>query len=181
MKSATAKRYAKALIEVGREEKEYARYGKELRTAMAVFAGSPELYKVLLNPMYRVEERRALVGDLAKSLELSGAVTRFLEILVDARKIRLLEEIGAAYSRLEDELSGRLRAVVESPAELDAAAVEEIRKRLGEATGKEVVLELSVDASLIGGLVVRIDNTILDGSVRTQLDLMRERILGGAA
>ncbi len=179
MKNATSRRFAKALIEVGREDNAYQEYGRQLRTAMAVFSGAPELYKVLLNPMFRASERYGLITKVAESLKLSTPVTRFLNILMETRNIRLLDDIVEAYSRLEDELSGRIRASVESPAELAPALLEEIKKKLGEATGREVLVSFEKNPALLGGLVIRLDNTILDGSLKTQLELMKEKILEG--
>lgn len=179
MKSATSRRFAKALIEVGQEDGAYQDYGKQLRTALAVFTGAPELYKVLLNPMHKIEERQGLIDKLSESLSLSPSVGRFLKILVNTRNVKRLEDISAAYSRLEDELAGRIRATVESPVDLPPELAEEIRKKLGEARGREVLVSFSKNPALIGGLVIKLDNTILDGSLKTQLELMKEKILEG--
>jgi len=179
MKSATSRRFAKALIEVGHEDGAYQDYGKQIRTALAVFTGAPELYKVLLNPMHKIEERQGLIDKLSESLKLSPSVGRFLKILVNTRNIRRLEEICEAYARLEDELAGRIRATVESPVDLPAELADEIKKKLGEASGREVLVSFKKNPALIGGLVIKLDNTILDGSLKTQLELMKEKILEG--
>src|SRR3972149_6552895 len=156
MKSSASKRFAKALIEIGREEGAWDRYGKELRSVVAMFRGNPELEKGLLKP-----------------------ISKFFSILVQTRNIRFLDDISEAYSRFEDELAGRIRASVEAPTELDGAIVDDIRKRLGELTGKELILTCSSNPALLGGLVLKIENTILDGSLKTQLELMKEKILEG--
>ncbi|MBI1912513.1 MAG: ATP synthase F1 subunit delta [Deltaproteobacteria bacterium] len=180
MKSSTvARRFAKALIEIGIEEKAYENYGKELNTALVIFSSHPELYKTLINPMYKIEARRGLMEQISASNKFSAHVAKFLNLLVETRSIRLLENIVDAYSRLEDELAGRVRATIESPAELGASLIEEIKTKISSATGKEVVISHQVNAGLLGGLVIRIDNTILDGSLKTQLNLMKEKILEG--
>ena len=179
MKSSASKRFAKALIEVGKEEGAWDRYGKELRTVIAVFRGNPELEKALLNPMYKLEERKALMDSVAASTGLSAHVAKFLDILVETRNIRFIEDIAEAYSRFEDAIAGRIRATVESPAELSQALAEEIRTKLSATTAQEVILTCKYNPELLGGLVLRIDNTILDGSLKTQLELMKEKILEG--
>lgn len=179
MKSSSARRFAKALIGVAKEENKVDAYGKELRSVVAVFKGNEELYKVLLNPMYKIEERRSLVGAVSGSLKLSEYVGRFIAILVETRNIRLLDAVAEAYSRLEDELSGRIRAVVEAPTEPDAALLDEIRQKISSVAGKEVLISFKENKALLGGLIVRMDNTILDGSLKTQLELMKEKILEG--
>src|SRR3989304_7886068 len=179
MKSSVAKRFAKAIIEIGMEEKAYEAYGKELRSVLAVFKGNPGLVKILLNPMYKLEERKGLINKVSASVGLSPYVTRLMAILVETRNISFLEEVVEAYSRLEDGLAGRLRASVEAPIELEGALVDEIRAKLGSLTGKEGILTYRHNPSLLGGLVLRIDNTILDGSLKTQLELMRGKIIEG--
>lgn len=179
MKSSVAKRFAKAIIEIGVEEKAYEAYGKELRSVLAVFKGNPDLVKILLNPMYKLEERKGLIDKVSASVGLSPNVARLMGILVETRNISFLEEVVEAYSRLEDGLAGRLRATVEAPLELEGALVNEIKAKLGSLTGKEVILTYRHNPSLLGGLVLRIDNTILDGSLKTQLELMREKIIEG--
>ncbi|MDO8427057.1 MAG: ATP synthase F1 subunit delta [Deltaproteobacteria bacterium] len=179
MKSSRARRFAKALIEIAREDKAHAEYGRELRTALAIFKGTPELYKALLNPMYRIEERLSIMELVSGSLKLSPHVAKFLNVLVQTRNIRILEEVSSAYSRLEDELSGRLRVILESPDALDNSLLEEIKKKLSASTGKEIAVSYRNNPALIGGLVIKIDNTILDGSLKTQLQLMKEKILEG--
>ena len=179
MKSSAAKRFAKALIEIGTEEKAFEAYGKELRSVLAVFKGNPDLEKVLLNPMYKLEERKSLIEKVSASLGLSPYVAKFMTILVDTRNIRFLDEVVEAYSRMEDGLSGRLRASIEAPMELPEALVDEIRSKLKGLTGKEVILTYKNNPALLGGLVLRIDNTILDGSLKTQLEMMKEKTIEG--
>lgn len=179
MKSATAKRFAKALLEVGKENGAHQDYGRQLRTAVAVFESTEGLYKVLLNPMYGIEQRHGLIAKLAESTKFPPAVARFLNILVDTRNIRLLNDIAEAYSQLEDDLSGRVRATVESPMELPPALLDELKKKLSETTGKEVLVSYTLNPAIIGGLVIKLNNTILDGSLKTQLELMKEKILEG--
>lgn len=179
MKSSASKRFAKALIEVGKEENSWDRYGKELRSVLAIFGGNPEIEKALLNPMYKLEDRLSLVEGVAASAGLSAEVAKFLGILVRTRNLRFLDEVVAAYSAYEDELAGRIRASVDAPTELPPPLVEEIRKKLSSLTGKDVVLTCNYNPLLLGGLVLKIGNTILDGSLKTQLELMKEKILEG--
>ncbi|MBI5237666.1 MAG: ATP synthase F1 subunit delta [Deltaproteobacteria bacterium] len=179
--STIAKRFAKALMEAGIEDNARAKYAQELSTAAGVFKGSPELYKILLNRMYRLEERNNLMDKISGGLNLSPAVARFLNILVKTRRIELLEAVIEAFARLEDSFYGRVRAIVETPFDLSQQVMDEIRDGLGRLTGKEVLLKPVKNPSLIGGIVIRMDDTIMDGSLKTQLEMMREKIMEGAA
>lgn len=178
-KSAVAKRYAKALIELGQEEKRYKEIGAELRAIAEVFAANPELKRFALNPMYKLEERQGLVKKVVDALKTSETVKRFLAILTETRDIGIIEDISAAYSVLEDELSGKIKVKVESATELDNSRIQEIGKKLSQLTNKEVMLTVEKNPALIGGLVFKIGNTILDGSVKTQLERVKEKIIQG--
>lgn len=181
-KGALARRYANALIDLATEEKAEAvgYFGKELRDLLAVFKGSPVLYKVLLNPMYPLEERLALSVKVSVAVGASEIIKRFFSLLVEARNVKLLEDVTAAYAKREDELAGRLRATVEAPSKLDKKLLQAIKERLESETKKEVVLGFKENPALIGGVVIRLGNTVFEGSVRAQLEKMREALTTGA-
>jgi F-type H+-transporting ATPase subunit delta len=178
-KTALARRYARALISVGREEDAYERFGNDLSGLVGVFKSNPELYKVLLNPMYKLEARKGLTDNITTKLGAAEEVKRFLAILVESRNVTLLEEISEAYSGMEDELSGRLRVTVEAPEEVDKGLAGAIKKRLEDETKKEVILSFVKNPELIGGVVLKIGNTVVDGSLRAQLERVSEKILQG--
>ncbi|MBI5970481.1 MAG: ATP synthase F1 subunit delta [Deltaproteobacteria bacterium] len=181
MSKSSARRYAKALLDVGKETSSHVQFGHEIRDAAAVFKVTPELYHALLNLMYKTEERFALMDKVSSAVKLSQPVARFLGGLVSSRNIRLLDDIVAAYGKLEDEAAGRLRAVVESPVELSGGILDVIKEKLRASAGKDVALAFRLRPELIGGLVINIENTVFDGSIRTQLELMKEKIIQGAA
>ncbi|MBI5286394.1 MAG: ATP synthase F1 subunit delta [Deltaproteobacteria bacterium] len=175
-KTYIARRYARALIEIGKEEKRVKEIGRELRDLKATFSGSPELYKVLLNPLYKMEERKGIVERVCENLDVSPDVKRFISLLVENRHIKVLDNICDAYFMMEDELEGRIRAKVEAPEVLDDTLIAVIRERLQGMTGKEVILSVDKNLALIGGLVVKVGNLILDGSIKGQLEKMRTRL-----
>ncbi|MEE8573865.1 MAG: ATP synthase F1 subunit delta [Thermodesulfobacteriota bacterium] len=178
-KTALARRYAKALIEIGVEENCYEKFGTELRDAFAVFKGYPELMKVLLNPMFKVEERVELVSGVTEKLGQSGFVKKFFVILVDTGNINLLDDICEAYFAMEDEIAGRIRVTVVSPTEASDELLDGIKEKLISETGKKVILTQEKDPNIIGGFVINIGNTMIDASLKTQLERMREKTLEG--
>lgn len=92
----------------------------------------------------------------------------------------MIKGISSAHSKIEDELAGKIKVNIETAVELDEGCLKEIRKRLQEITGKEIILSVEKNSALIGGLVFRIGNTILDGSIKTQLEKVKEKIIQGA-
>ena len=177
MKKTAAKRYAKTLIKLRQEENRYKEIGMELRDISTVFAANPELKRFALNPIYKLEDRHGLIKKVGDVLEISDTVKRFLAILTKTGGIGIIEEISAAYSILEDELLGRIKVKVESATELDNSHIREINKKLRQLTSKEIILTVEKNPALIGGLVFRIGNTILDGSIKTQLGRVKEKII----
>jgi F-type H+-transporting ATPase subunit delta len=107
----------------------------------------------------------------------SPIVQRFALLLLERGRIVLLTSLARAYRELADAHAGRVRAVVTSAAPLAPADLERVRKSLERRTKKTVMLEAEVDPNLIGGLVARVGDLVLDGSVRTQLDTLREKLL----
>lgn len=179
-KAAIAKRYASALIAIGKVDLLHEKYGSELAKVEAIFAAEPSLYKILLNPMHKTEVRLGLLEKVCEAAGITETVKRFMEILVEKRGIRLLHEVNAAYSKMEDELSGRLRVEVQAPAPLTDAILGSIKDKLASETKKEAIVSFSASPELIGGMVIKIGNTILDGSVKTQLEKAKEKLLEGA-
>ncbi|VAV84191.1 hypothetical protein MNBD_DELTA01-809 [hydrothermal vent metagenome] len=179
-KAGAARKYAKALIDVAVEENAAPQYGKELCSVVEAMSVGDELGKVLLNPMYTLEERQAVGDGLCDKLGLSNALKNFLRILVERRCVGLLSDIGTAYSRFEDDIAGRVRAEVQAPTELTEATLGDVRDKLKAETGKDVILTFKQVPGLIGGFVVRMDNLILDGSIKAQLESMKEKLLEGA-
>ncbi len=177
--TATARKLAKALMDVGIPAQEAGKYGEDLLAIEAVFRNNDGLARALLNPMNKLDQRLALMDEICRRLKTNRAVAKFMDILVETRNIRLIREIAEAYTRLDDERTGRLRATIEAPERLSEDVLSAIRTRLTEITGKDILLGFTQDPSLIGGLVVRLDNTVIDGSIRTQLELLRERLSEG--
>lgn len=180
MKSAEhAKRFARSLLEIGIEETLAERFLSDLENFTEVLESNQDFSVFLLNPMYSLEERRSLLEKVGAEIGSTTAVVKFMWVVVSTRSVKLLGDIVAAYTKLLDEKAGRLRAVVESPFDLDASTLSEIEGKLSEATGKEVVVTAEKREELIGGLVVRLDNLMIDGSLMTQLEQMKDKILGG--
>ncbi len=180
-KAAIARRFAKALLDVNPEVKAAEGYLKELGVLAGVFSDNPELYSVLYTPMHTVAVRVGLMEKVSKATEVSSAVAGFMKVLVQTRSIRLLDDIVCAYSGLLDVMAGRLRATVEATGELTGDVLGEIKSKLDAMTGKDVVVTAIINEELIGGLIIRMENTIMDGSLNTQLDLLKEKILEGVA
>lgn len=111
--------------------------------------------------------------------ELSVVMKSFLMLLFDKGRITFLRDIASYYKDLADELKGIVKASITSATQLSSEAVEKIRDAFSRKVGKTIVLNVEQDPSLIGGVVTKIGDLVLDGSVKTQLINMRETLKKG--
>jgi F-type H+-transporting ATPase subunit delta len=172
-----SRRYARALFQIGVDAGTFEALGQELADLAEMFAGSPELRQTLENPVFKPSEKRAILEKLLPRVAPSRTVQSFALLLLERNRIVALPAIARAYRELSDAHSGRVRATVTSAEALSPADLERVRRALEQRTSKKVMLEAKVDPSLIGGLVARVGDLVLDGSVRTQLATLREKLL----
>ena len=174
-----ARRYAKALMLIGKEDGQAEAYRKEMESLSELLERENELERVISNPLYDVVRRRRVLEIVIEKLDLSKVMTSFLMLLFDKGRISFLEIINDYYQRLADELKGVARAELISASALSTGTVEKIRKSLSDMTGKDVTLDIKQDPSIIGGVVTRIGDLVLDGSIKTQLLNMKESLKRG--
>lgn len=174
--SSVARRYARALLSLGLEEGRFEPYGDELEAVLQAMRGSRELDALIASPGYSHPQRQAAVDVVAGALQLSPVVVNFLRLLVDRERGADLPAVARAYRAMVDQQVGRVRATVTAARPLSDGELERLREAIGKMTGRSIVLESKTDPSLIGGVVTQVGPTMLDGSLRTQLERMREEL-----
>ena len=180
MKSLTiAKRYAKALVEIGKEDGKLEKYGQELAAMVALLDQAPELDSVLANPAIDSDSRQKVLGAVLAKAELSPMVNNFLRLLMERKRINEIRNIDLVYSRLTDEVKGITRAEVFSATPLNDEDQTRLKSVLQKMAGTEVQIEVKQEANLIGGVVARIGDLVLDGSVKTQLESLKDSLRRG--
>jgi F-type H+-transporting ATPase subunit delta len=174
IRSRVAKRYAKALLSLGLEDGKYQQYGNELGAFSGFFATNQEFREVIANPAFAVEDRRRILNIILDKGSYSNIVKNFLNLLLDKNRIDAIPEISSYYESLIDEVAQIARVEVVTPRPLREDARQRLEKALEEMTSKKIRMEISEDQSLIGGIVVKIGDLILDGSIKAQLDGLKE-------
>jgi F-type H+-transporting ATPase subunit delta len=172
-----ARRYAKALLQIGIERQTYDALGRELERAGDTLKGSPELRNALENPVFSLDKRRLVLDDVSRRLALSKTVRNFVMLLLDKGRIAALPDIARVYRTLVDAHAGRVRATVTSARPLDPMLETRLKTALERQSGKVVILEKKEDPSIVGGLVTQLGDMVYDGSVRTQLQQLRDELL----
>lgn len=176
--ASVALRYAKALADVVLAKHQAGLIQAELQSFSALLFESRELLNVLTNPAVAVEEKRRLLRAIGQRAGYSITTQNFLSVLADHHRLNMYGDILSAVQR---ELDGRLG--IESVQVTTAAPLTEEQKkvladRLRDFTKKEVRLQFQTDPRLIGGLVAKIGSTIYDGSIREQLQQVRQQLSG---
>jgi F-type H+-transporting ATPase subunit delta len=174
-----ARRYAKALMNIGLEDGNYDAYGEELDTFTALFQGAEQLREVLSNPAFGILRRQAIIKEIGEKIRLSPLTINFLHLLVDKNRMRYLPDIASLYRELADEAAGRARVHLLTAHELSKKKLKELTAGLQGLVGKQVIMEVETDSSLIGGVVARIGGMVYDGSVKTQLERLKETLAKG--
>ena len=176
---AIARRYAKALLIIGEEDGRAEAYRNELDGVARLLSEHKALETAMTNPLYDVESRRNVLATTIQKLNLSELMRSFLLLLFDKGRIGFIDSINTYYHKLADELKGIARAELVSASPLSDASVDKIKKSLADMTGKDIVLNISQDSGLIGGVVAKIGDLVLDGSIKTQLMNMKESLKRG--
>lgn len=176
---AVSRRYAKALILIGQEDGQAELYNEELEAVVSLFDSQEGFEAALTNPLFNKNDRKNVLEAVLKAAGLSTVMNSFLILLFDKGRIKFLRDIAAYYRDMADELKGIVKASITSATQLSSDTVEKIREALSKKVGKTVVLNVAQDPNLIGGIVTKIGDLVLDGSVRTQLINMRETLKKG--
>jgi F-type H+-transporting ATPase subunit delta len=170
------RRYADAAFEIGLRDGTVETWRKELDAAAGTLTAG-ELEGILANPAIPLDQRVSVAEQVFASL--SGPVRNLVLLLVRRNRIGQLPRVAAEFRRLDDRRNGLTHATATSAAPLGAGEVRTITARLEELTGGRIALETDVDPSLLGGLVVRVGDRLIDGSVRGRLERLRGQLSAG--
>jgi len=169
-----SRRYARALLDIGVESKKYEAMGREVRALADTFLASPELGAALSNPAFTRDERKKVLQALFQRLATSQIVRNFTLLLLDRDRVAVLPDIARELDAMIDDKAGRVSATVVSATRLTPMQLDSVKKALEKLSGKSVEVQKSEDPELLGGVVAKVGDVVYDGSLRTQLDRIRE-------
>jgi len=172
-----AKRYARGLFTVGEKDGKYRAYYEELDTILKYFKEEKKLGNALMLPIAEMKKRKELLGDVMRVFGASLPLANMLSMLLENNRMGYLPLIRDVYSELIDDKEGRVRGTLVSAYPLDEGLKSRITDALKEKMKKEVILDTVEDKTLMGGVKVVIKGTIIDGSAKRQLELLKENIL----
>ncbi len=177
--SRISKRYAGALFSIGQEDGSFATYGKELEEFKDFFIKNTDFGNAISNPIYKLEERKSVLTFVLGKSNFSNLVKNFLNLLLDKNRIDSIEAIADKYAMLTDEASNIAHAEIITARPLQDETLQKVVDSLKEMTSKNIKSEVKEDPELIGGIVVKIGDLVLDGSVKAQLEGLKESFRRG--
>lgn len=174
---AVGRRYARAVFELAKDGNNLPVVAREMGEFAATYADNGELSVVLGNPLVDQKTREAVLVEIGQRMGLGATTMSTLRLLVQRRRLEALPDIARELARLVDEDGNIVRAEVASAAPLGEAYVAKLRAELEKATGQKVVVVVRHDPSLIAGVVTKIGDRVIDGSLRARLDNFRDTLL----
>lgn len=174
---AVAERYAQALFELGVEGKALRPLVDKISDFAATYQNSPELRRMVGNPLVKKAESQAALRAVATKLSVPEFGIRGLLLMAARGRLEALPETALRLTQLADEHEGVLRAHLSTARPMPDSYYEEFANKLSATTKKRIILEKSVDEALVGGAVARVGDTVIDASVRGRLDQFEARVL----
>lgn len=176
-----ARRYAKALFAIGEKkgEADMQAIGDDLAKLAQVMEDSPEVMRVFRSPIFGAQAKKAVIGQIMDKAEVSETIKNFCNLLGDKDRLAFLPEIAQVYGELLDEAQGVVRGSVVTAYDLSAKRKDEIKKNLEKKSSAKLELGFETNSDILGGVVLKIGDKVLDASLRAQLSILKENITRG--
>jgi F-type H+-transporting ATPase subunit delta len=171
--SGVSGRYASALFELAQEMKATDAVGAALDRFGALINGSKDLQSLIRNPVFTADQQVRAVNGVMKSAKITGLAANFIGLVASKRRLFALPGMITGYRQLLDNAKGIVRAEVTVAEQPSAGQLKDITAALRQAASKEVQVDLKIDSSLIGGIIVKMGSKMVDASLKTKLNSIR--------
>jgi len=178
IQASLAGRYAMALFDLARDGKQLEAVGTSLASIRSALAESEDFRRLTSSPLVSRDEAANAAAASAEAMDLDPLTSNFLGVLAQNRRLSQLPAIVRAFNTLWAQHRGETTAEVTSAHPLDDDQVEALKANLGSRTGRKIAVDLNVDPSILGGLIVKIESQMIDGSIRTKLNSLAHAMKG---
>ena len=179
MISNISKRYARAFFEIATKEKKLEQLHSELNQFSSMITQNKALKEFLANPIIEQDNKKAVVEKIISKLNFSKMTVNFLKLLVDKKRIDSLPDIEICYRQLMDEALKKVRINVKTAFPLSSKMRDYIIANMEKISGRKADITVETTPELLGGVIISVGDTLYDGSVKSQLNNMRN-LLGEA-
>lgn len=173
-----ANRYAKALFAVAQETDAYDDYSKVLSEVAGAVVAQPEVQDGLTNRLYPVDVRVKVMEYIIGAVGATGVIKNFLTLVVEKKRAEFLPEISSAFQVLIDNKRNICQGSVVTATEISPALKDKVQATMEKITGKTVILKTQVDPAIVGGIIAKVGDLVLDASIRSQIQGLKESIQG---
>jgi F-type H+-transporting ATPase subunit delta len=173
-------RYASALFNLASDEKSTAEVGAKLALFQAAINASDDLKRLVRSPVFSADDQIAALGAVGAKLGIDGTALNFLKLVAKNRRLFALPEMIKAYATLLAASRGEIAGEVASAQPLTDSQLEDLKAALKSALGRDVELSTRVDASILGGLIVKVGSRMMDNSLKTKLQNLKIAMKGTA-
>lgn len=176
-----SRRYAKALFAVGQNQgdDQVEAYGAELQELAGALLEAPEAMRFFRNPTFNPDEKKSVMTKIVEKTGANQMVRNFCDLLAEKDRLSVLPAIAADYKKMQDEFQGIVAGEMVTAKPLPDDRQAELKKRLEDQTGKKLELKFADNADILGGVVLKIGDKVLDASLRAQLQILKENIKRG--
>ena len=172
-----AKRYASALVELAEEKRAVAAIKNDMAAFVGAVDAQPAMHKLFTSPVFTPDNKKAVIQELAGTLKMQPTTRRFIEHLAETGRIRYVKDVYEAFLEIIAERQNRAAVRLTTAVSINSGDLADIKKKLEALTGKQVDIDSQVDPSLIGGARARIGSVIYDGTIKNQLNKMRNQLI----
>jgi F-type H+-transporting ATPase subunit delta len=178
IQASLAGRYATALFELARDERQLETVGASLAAVRDALRDSPELVELTTSPLINREQAVQAIGATAQAMRLDPLTANFMGVLAQNRRLGQLAQVIRYFNLLAAAQRGETTAEVTSARPLDDLQVAALKDNLKARLGRDVAVDLTVDPAILGGLVVKVGSQMIDGSIRTKLNTLAQAMKG---
>lgn len=175
MSQTIARRYARALYETALQQQNVEQVDSDVALILESLKGSPELGRFLADPILNTAQKTGVMEKLF-STRVSPVTLKFLHLLVEKRREALFPDVASSYQALRDSQLNIVRAEARVALALEPKEEQDLTRAIERLTGRSVKLETRLDPSIIGGVIIRVGDTVYDRSVRNQLTRLRDQL-----
>lgn len=174
-----SRRYARALFTLGQQDGSYLEYGREIGEFVKHYQENNDFRYIISSPLFNMDDRKKVLNMVLDKAGFSSMTRNFFNVLLDKNRIGSIESISDYYSRLADEASDIVRAQIITAMPLERESLDRVVSAFEGLLSKSVRAEVMEDPDIIGGVIVRIGDTFWDGSIRAQIEGLRESFRRG--
>ncbi|MDK2917557.1 MAG: F-type H+-transporting ATPase subunit delta [Candidatus Petromonas sp.] len=175
MAKLVSKAYSEALFEVALEENKTDLFLDELQFVVDTFKMYPDFYELFKSPLIKVDEKKKIISEIFGD-KLSDEMNNFLKIILDKRRGYYIEQIKWEFEKMVNHHKGIIKAVAVTAVPLSDEEKMSLQEKLSNVTGKNIKLTNEIDQNLLGGVLVRIGDKVIDGSIKGRLEEMKESL-----